>query len=212
LSPLPSEGSFEPVSPYQMLEKKSPLFWMAAMWYQHIWREMKAFALPSVGAGHIRINLQGREPNGIVSIEEYDILCDEIERFLYRVTDARTGKRLVKEVIRTRASVLDDDPKQTDADLVVLYHEDPDDDECMTDVIDSPDVGRIGPVTYSRFGGHRPRGFVAIKGPKIPARTSFSDGQAIDLAPTILDLLDAPVPKYIDGKSLMQPFRSPVDV
>ena len=204
LTPDLSADSLSPASPYQMLEQKSPLFWMPAMWYRHLWPRMKAFALPSVGSGHIRINLQGREPQGQVSLEDYDQVCEEVTAFLHRIVDARTKKPLVKEVVRTRSSASDSDPKQTDADLVVIYHEDPESEECMTDVIDSPDVGRIGPVTYSRFGGHRPRGFVSIKGPSIPAQTTLKDGLSVDLAPTILHLMGAPISSYLDGQSLLE--------
>lgn len=190
-------------SPYQMLEKSSPLFWMPAMWYQPLWPQMKAFALPSVGSGHIRINLKGRESQGIVDPNEYDALCNDIAEHLYQIRDARTGKLLVKQVVRTRESSMDNDPKLTDADLVVVYNEDPQDQECMTDVIDSPTLGRIGPVTYSRFGGHRPRGFVIAKGSEITPGSTLPEGNAVDLAPTILHLMGAPIPEYMDGKSLV---------
>ncbi|HEY9657794.1 MAG TPA: nucleotide pyrophosphatase, partial [Allocoleopsis sp.] len=129
-------------------------------------------------------------------------------QLMMRLQDGRTGKPLVKEVIRTRKSPLDDNLKLPDPDLVVVWHEIP------TDVVDSPDIGRIGPVTLNRPGGHRADGFVMVKGPGVEAGSSVDAGRAVDLGPTILSLMNAPVPDYMDGKPLLQvtPERSTVGV
>ena len=87
-----------------------------------------------------------------------------------------------------------------DPDLVVLWRENP------SDVVDSPDFGRIGPVTYYRSGGHRPNGFLLAKGPGIVPNSDLPEGQAIDIAPTILELMEAKIPEYFDGKSLLNIF------
>jgi predicted AlkP superfamily phosphohydrolase/phosphomutase len=163
---------------------------------------MKAFALPTFANGHIRINLEGREGNGIVSASEYEDICHELTQILYRLQDARTGKPLVKQVVRTRNSATDNDPKHPDSDLIVLWHEQ------ITDVVDSPDVGRIGPVTHFRAGTHWNRGFFIAKGPGITPASNLPDGESVDIAPTILELMGATSPDYFDGKSL---FRTPVN-
>ena len=73
----------------------------------------------------------------------------------------------------------------------------------MTDVVDSPEFGRIGPVPFFRTGGHRPGGFLLAQGSKIPAGTSLPGGHSIDIAPTILTLMDTPIPEYCKGKPLI---------
>lgn len=185
-------------SPYRLLQESVPFGWMPARWYQPLWPQMKAFALPSFTNGHIRINLQGREPYGIVSPSEYDALCDELTQILYRLKDGRTGEPLVKQVVRTRKFPTDNDPKLPDSDLVVLWQ------EHMTDVMDSPDVGRIGPLTHFRAGGHWNRGFFTIKGPGVAPGSHLADAESVDLAPTILELMGAPIPDYFDGKTLLR--------
>ncbi|BAY20648.1 type I phosphodiesterase/nucleotide pyrophosphatase [Calothrix sp. NIES-2100] len=185
-------------SPYALIEQSVPFGWMPATWYKPLWPQMKAFALPTFANGHIRINLQGREGDGIVSPSEYENICNELTQILYRLTDARTGKPLVKQVARTRKSATDNDPKHPDSDLIVLWHEQ------MTDVVDSPDFGRIGPVTLFRAGTHFNRGFFMVKGPGIAAGSSLPDAESVDLAPTILELMGAPIPDYFDGKSLLK--------
>ena len=185
------------LSPYPLLEENVELGWMPAVWYSPLWSEMKAFALPAYADGHIRINLRGRERDGVVALEDYDKVCDEIIDVLSRLTDGRSGKRLVKEVIRTRKTPLDRDPKLPDPDLVVVWH------TIATDLVDSPDLGRIGPITYNRPGGHRENGFLMAAGPRIAAGAELQSGRAVDVGATILDLMGAKIPNYFDGKSLL---------
>lgn len=186
-------------SPYAQLEKSESLFWQAANWYKPFWKQMKAFALPSYSEGYVRINLKGREAEGIVEPEEYSAVCDEISAALRRLVDARTGKPMVAEIIRTRQSAADEHDRLPSADLIVLWQE-----ETASDVVDSPDIGRIGPVPFLRTGSHRADGFLVASGPRFaPGVALPSDVKAVDLAPTILDLLDAPIPDYFAGRSLL---------
>ena len=185
------------LSPYPLLDNNVELGWMPAVWYSPLWSQMKAFALPAYADGHIRLNLQGRDRHGIVAPESYDAVCEEIIDVLSRLRDGRSGRLLVKEVIRTRKSPLDSDPKLPDPDLVVVWH------TIATDLIDSPDIGRIGPITYNRPGGHREHGFLMAKGPRISPNSGLKTGRAVDVGATILDLMGAEVPAYFDGKSLL---------
>lgn len=185
-------------SPYPLMEQAVPMGWMPARWYQPLWSQMKAFGIPSFTNGHIRINLQGRDPEGIVTISEYDALCSELTQILYRLKDGRTGEPIVKEVVRTRQNPLDNDPHLPDSDLAVLWH------ERMTDVVDSPDFGRIGPLTHFRAGGHWNRGFLAAKGPDITPGSSLPECESVDVSATILQLMKAPIPTYFEGKPMLQ--------
>ncbi len=69
-------------------------------------------------------------------------------------------------------------------------------------MIDSPDIGRIGPITYNRPGGHREQGFLLAKGPQIAANSSLLTGRAVDIGATILELMGADIPSYFDGQPL----------
>ncbi|NEO99697.1 MAG: nucleotide pyrophosphatase [Symploca sp. SIO2E9] len=184
-------------SPEQLRAQKHEFFWQPTMWYSSLWPKMKAFALPSFSEGYIRINLQGREPQGIVAPSEYDQVGQQLTQHLYQLKNARTGEPVVKKVVRTRTSAADNDPKLPDADIVVIWHDQP------TDVVDSPELGRIGPVPYRRTGSHRGRGFLSVKGPGITAGSTLAEGHGVDLAPTILELMGAPIPEYMDGKPLV---------
>jgi predicted AlkP superfamily phosphohydrolase/phosphomutase len=165
------------------------------MWYKSAWPRMKAFALPSFFDGLIRINVKGREPHGIVEHADYERVCQKLIEELHRLTNARTGGPLVNKIWRTRRSP--NDPHcLPDADLVVTFTEAP------ADVVDSPAVGRMGPFPFVRVGGHRNTGFLLARGPSIPVGKTMSDAELVDLPPTILQLMDVPVPDTFDGKPI----------
>lgn len=185
-------------SPYTLRKQGAALNWMPAMWYSPLWSQMKAFALPAFAAGHIRLNLKDREAQGIVNVADYDSVCDEITQLLYQLKHGRTGQPIVKDVLKTRtqANALSAQSNLPDADLVVIWHEQP------SDVIDSPDLGRIGPMTYYRSGGHRSAGFLLAKGPNIKAGSTIDHARAVDIGPTIRELMGASPLPQCDGNSL----------
>jgi predicted AlkP superfamily phosphohydrolase/phosphomutase len=186
-------------SPYKLIEQSDPLFFQVATWYKACWPQMKAFALPSFSEGYIRINLQGREPTGVVPLSEYDSLCEELTQALHQFVDARTGTPMVQKVVRTRQTGTETDPKLPDADLVVVWQE-----AVATDVVESPTLGRIGPIPHFRTGSHRARGFLMAQGPGIEPGAELAAGHALDLAPTILQLMGAPIPDYCEGQPLVK--------
>jgi predicted AlkP superfamily phosphohydrolase/phosphomutase len=172
------------------------LTWQPTNWYSKVWPNMKAFALPTFSEGYIRINLRGREPAGIVEPENYDALCGDLTAELHKLVNPRTGLSVVKKVIRTRQSATDSDPHLPDADLVVVWAEEP------ADVVDHPTAGRIGPVPYRRAGSHRARGFWAAQGPGLEAGASVAEADAVDLTATIVALMGAPVACHLDGRPI----------
>jgi predicted AlkP superfamily phosphohydrolase/phosphomutase len=177
----------------------SKLHYQPAWWYRDAWPQMKAFALPSFSEGYVRINLAGREPNGIVGSGDYDRVCAEITSILRELLDARSGRPLVRHVTRTRQSPDENEPTLPDADLIVSWQ------PVTTDVVDSPALGRIGPVPFLRSGSHVERGFIMLSGPGIPAGSTIAPGHALDLAPTVLSLMGVPVPSGFDGTPLELP-------
>lgn len=186
------------ISPFQLMAEGQRLYYQPATWYRKAWPKMKAFALPSFSEGYIRINLAGREPQGIVAAEEYEQLCDTLTGELKQLTDSRSGIPMVKQIIRTRTNPLDPDPKLPDADLVIIWQED-----TPTDVVDSPTVGHIGPLPYLRTGSHRSDGFIIAQGQQFAPGSEFTPGHSLDLAPTFLELMNCPIPGYFQGKSIL---------
>jgi predicted AlkP superfamily phosphohydrolase/phosphomutase len=174
------------------------LSWLPSSWYMPVWPEMMAFALPSFSDGYVRINLRGREPRGVVEPSEYGRVGEGICALLDSLRDARTGKRVVLEVRWIRSSPDDDDPRLPPADLLVLW-----DPDATTDVVESERFGRIGPVPYHRTGGHSARGFLLARGPGLRAGARLPDGDVLDVTPTILAMVGAPIPSHHEGKALV---------
>jgi predicted AlkP superfamily phosphohydrolase/phosphomutase len=175
----------------------STLHYQPAWWYRGAWPEMRAFALPSFSEGYIRINVAGRESKGIVRPDEYERVCQDVAALVQSLRDARSGRPLVRDVIRTRHSADETGPAVPDPDLIVSWAPVP------TDVADSA-VGRIGPVPFMRSGSHVERGFVMVSGPGIAAGSVLSAGHSVDLPPTILSLMGAPIPPWFAGQSLVE--------
>jgi predicted AlkP superfamily phosphohydrolase/phosphomutase len=167
------------------------------MWYEPAWPRMKAFALPSFSEGCLRLNVRGRERHGIVDPRDYASTCDEIEALVGQVRNARTGLPLVHRVVRCRTSAEDRDPKLPDPDLVIIWSREP------ADVVDSP-VGRIGPMPFGRTGSHVERGFLLASGPGVPTGVKLEEPHVVDVAPTILSLMDTPIPAYMEGKPIFE--------
>jgi predicted AlkP superfamily phosphohydrolase/phosphomutase len=198
------------ISPFKLKrEGEKTVPWNPGQWYKPLWSQMKAFAVPSFAEGYVRINLKGREPNGLVDPAEYHAVCDDICEKLYRLKEPRTGIAMVTRIVRTRENPLDRDPKLPDADLIVVWQ-----DEFASDVMESPDYGKFGPLPPYRSGSHRSKGFFMATGPDVPVGEDLTSGHVLDLAPTILDWMGTSVPEHLDGKPLEvlqnQPIKSGV--
>lgn len=185
-------------SPAELYQQESLYAWQPTMWYKPLWPHMKAFALPTFAVeGFIRINLKGREPEGIVEPADYHAVCDELTQHLYELKDSRTGRPIIKKVVRTRQDPLDSSLNLPNADLVTVMA------DCPSDVVDSAAFGRIGPIPYHRTGGHPPEGFLIAQGAGIAPNTELPEGHVVDLPPTILKLMGVAVPQYCEGQSLL---------
>jgi len=151
------------------------------------------FALPTFDDALIRVNLAGREVRGVVARDGYQRACADATDFVRQLTDARTGRPAVAEVIPLRG---DDpyDPSGPGADLVVRW-------EGAPDALVHPTLGMVGPVPHARTGGHSVRGFAYVAGPGISAGDR-GERPAADLTPTVLDLMGADT-AGVDGTSLL---------
>ena len=167
-----------------------------AVWYSPYWPRMKAFALPTFSWGAVRVNVRGRDRDGIVLPSAYEQTCTEIVDQLSELRDLKTGVPAVKEVIRTRSATDLSDRGKPDADLIVHWS------RGIRNGFESPRFGKIGPLPYFRAGSHYSDGFGFLKGPGIKAGSKLKEWEMIDIAPTILDLLGASIPAHMDGRPL----------
>lgn len=187
------------ISPQRLNEQGNPMAFQPSEWYRPSWKNMKAFALPSFSEGYVRVNVKGREAHGIVDPADYDAVCTELIEKLHKLVDARTGKPMVDQVLRMRQDPLDPDPKLPDADLAVIWTED-----YAVDTVQSPDIGRIGPVPHFRSGSHRSHGFFIGALAGLAPGSELSTRSSLDLTPTFLQLMGATIPDYFEGRSILE--------
>jgi hypothetical protein len=169
--------------------------WHPAAWYRDAWSRLPAFAIPSFSDVHVRINLAGRERDGIVAADDYDAACAAVERNLRACRDARTGGPGVVDVTRARAG----DPFAPDgppADLVVTC--------AATDALEHPEVGSLGPGIALRTGAHTETGFAYVAGPGI-APGPRGTRAVCDVSATICALLGSTPVGGLDGTSILAP-------
>lgn len=175
---IPKELSLEGVGP-QGLEEPATDY--PNLWYQDAWPTMKAFALPSFGEGRIRVNLRGRERDGVVDRGDYGRTCDEIEQLLREAINPRTGKSIAAHIERTRQGD-PCDPLAQDADLLITW-------DSAVDAVAHPTLGTIGPFPMLRMSEHSNDGFAFVSGPGIQA-AKVQSRPVDELPDLILGLLD----------------------
>lgn len=175
------------------------LDWMPASAYRRYWPDMEAFALPSYYDGRIRINLEGRERDGRVSVADYGAKLDELCTLLEECRDPRTGLPVVRRIARPVAA----DPANagpTEADLIVIW-------QGAALALQHPRYGLIGPAPYRRTGGHSGGAGIAYFTTHQLPRGDHGTVSAFDVMPTLIDLVGSPRLPYVSGRSLL-PDRS----
>jgi predicted AlkP superfamily phosphohydrolase/phosphomutase len=162
--------------------------------YRNHWPRMSAFALPSFLDGRIRINLRGRERDGIVELSQYEETCRTLETLIGECRDPRTGEPAVATIERASTA----DPltlANSDSDLLVVWRD-------VAAALEHPRLGLIGPVPLRRTGGHTRNGIAYIAGPGLePGERGVHSSS--DVAPTIVQLLGAEPTTRLSGKSLL---------
>lgn len=187
------------VSPFGMSELGEAVGWNPAHWYHKLWPSMRAFAIPTFGEGFVRLNVKGRDPDGLLEPEDFEAECDRIEDMLMKITDADDGEKMVHRVVRTRAEPFQKQERGHFADLIVLMK-----DKRPPSRVTHPELGTIGPLPRYRSGTHRHTGMLLGCGSQLNSLTSADASHAVDVAPLILRLLGAPVPAHMDGRPYLQ--------
>lgn len=160
------------------------------------WNRSQVYCLPTDLEGCIRINLKGREPNGIVEPgREYEDLCKEMTNELMALENATNGGKVVREVLRTD-EVFPGRRRDQLPDLIVLWN-----DSNPIEATRSPRSGLVqGTSPDFRPGTHKSPGFAIVSGPGMMHSTAIQHGHVRDLAPTLLSWHDVPIPSHMEGR------------
>ncbi|RMF84219.1 MAG: hypothetical protein D6736_19735 [Nitrospinota bacterium] len=181
--------------------------------FAHIdWSRTKAYS--DTLFPNIWINLIGREAQGTVSPEEYGEVIDQLRQALAGCRDAVSGRRIVERVFH-RDELYSGPYVEKAPDLLIRWKEDeviqgialPDQEKEAADAVEEtrPLIPGEDPRIIS--GDHRLHGVLLMAGPPVRRGVQLAQARLIDLAPTILALLDLPIPADMDGRVLEEAWQ-----
>jgi predicted AlkP superfamily phosphohydrolase/phosphomutase len=145
--------------------------------------KQRAFALPlNERSGAVRINLAGREPNGLVAEgAEYDAVCEDLSEVFKSLVCVESRAPLVQSVVKTR-EVLDGPFLDRLPDLMIEWNVDR-----PINAVTSPRTGTITrDYTDARTGHHLNDGFVLISGANAGGEAIKANMDLADVAKTVI--------------------------
>jgi len=143
------------------------------------------------------LNVQGREPNGTVPPSEVEPLRDELIRRIEAIPDHRgrpMGTRVYKpqDIYRKVNGV--------PPDLIVIFG---DLRWRSVGTVGNPDIYTFENDTGPDDANHAQDGLYTLTHPSLPARGRVDAATLYDIAPTILKMLDVPIPRDMIGRPLI---------
>lgn len=156
------------------------------------------------GTGCIRLNVRGREQHGLIEPDAYEREREALIAALQAVTDT-SGRAPAFSGVYRREELYAGPHLSNAPDIIVT-----------SDRYHLNDLARFGSVA-GLYGGvlqpslhvsgmHASNGIFMARGPHIRAGQSIERARIVDLAPTILYHMGAPVPPGMDGRVLTEIF------
>jgi predicted AlkP superfamily phosphohydrolase/phosphomutase len=177
--------------------------------FQHLldmrWTETCAY-FHDGSDGLVWLNLEGREPEGIVSPERKKVLQERIIQAALQIRDPSTGKPVIG------AAYAGDDlfgsGGQMTPDIALLPN------QGYRLVGGYNRAGRMFEEEQARIANHAPEGIFAAFGPLVRKGEQVHNARVADITPTILRMLGFGPPGNMDGKALdiFLPRHTPQDL
>lgn len=159
------------------------------------WSKTKAWATGY--AGVIYLNVKGREPEGVIDPKDYNKFLDELAEKLKAIPDEK-GRTLDTEVYK-RKDIHSGEYARFGPDLFVCFNK--------YHLATSELIGYNSTHSYdipagSDYGVHGPYGFFVFCDLAIAQKGKMQEVDLLDIAPTVLDLFQIPVPPNMEGEIL----------
>jgi len=200
------------VLPWQLIRQitrympKSALDLLVSLWSSNMfdWHTTRYFPIPMDHACYLRINVKGREPEGIVEYgPEYYQICEELKAAFLSFCDIDSGKPIVDKVYHIDDLVPLDAPYRNFLpDLVITWT---DISAIQSKGIRSEKYGEFlidGKLPSGRAGNHANKGWFVARGEGISPETSTDENHIVDLVPTVFQWLGAQPPDHFQGKPI----------
>jgi predicted AlkP superfamily phosphohydrolase/phosphomutase len=148
--------------------------------------------------GQIYLNLHGREQHGIVTPDQYQGARQKVVEALMTLTDPATGHCLVDRII-PREEAAHGAYADQGADLHLIL----DGYKTIAFPLFATEGRVLTPQIRGDSGCHRLHGIFIGSGNAFSTAAEISNARIFDLAPTILHILNVPVPEDMDGRVLI---------
>ena len=168
----------------------------------------------SICSRGIRINLKEKYDHGILDRKDYEKIRREIIKLLEELKDPENGKKIVKKVYPWEdiyGKNAENDPLDLIIDLERGYgaHELLRFPEEVKDARYYEKEGKLPilapPGFYDWVGDHSPNGILFMYGKNIKPNYRI-DASVIDIVPTVLSIMNMPIPDNIDGNVIEDAF------
>jgi predicted AlkP superfamily phosphohydrolase/phosphomutase len=195
----------------RQVTRRLPSAWnqaLVSLWSRrmHHWPSTKYFALPMDYNGYVRLNLKGREKEGIVDPKDAAGVIAELDAALRGFRDIESGRPVIQGTVNVDELVPPDAPRRRFLpDLIVLW--DPPHPVGDSSGVVSESFGEIRwpkgrKHASGRSGNHTPHGWFIAKGPGILPGASSRTYDTADLIPTVFRWLGAPEPPHFAGRPI----------
>ncbi len=173
------------------------------------WGQTLAYAMEL--RANIWINLKGREPQGTVEPgQEYEALRDKIIEKLHEWQDPFTQEKVVERVFK-REELFDGPHFEKTPDLLILFRPQRGYGYNLRQGFLSQRTQSIEVLTEKELrdsarpnANHSLSGICLLRGPNIVTEAGLQDAEIKDVAPTILYLMEEPIPDDMDGRVLTE--------
>ncbi len=172
------------------------------------WDRTKAYMIHGWVYAYVNVNLQGREPNGVVPPAEYETVRQQAADALRALRDPETGKPVVSEVL-FREQAFPGIASEEAPDLVAA----PNPGYEFTASLLQSSKARVRRNLWRRdhTGTHSMDGILLAHGAAV-RQAQVTDAALVDLFPTVLAWLGLPIPAYSQGQVLQTLFEQPLEV
>jgi len=182
----------------------------AATSYANIdWSRTKAYCSEVLAyPPSIFLNMKGDRPEGIVAEEEREDLIRLLTEKMSELTDPRDDSKIIARVYR-REELFQGECAAQGPDLVLDWWSSKGFSACpsLAEEQDGPvvKIRERAPMREPEWSGtHRLHGVLIARGPAIQPGAKIQGARLEDMMPTILYLMDAPIPAGLDGRILTE--------
>jgi predicted AlkP superfamily phosphohydrolase/phosphomutase len=155
------------------------------------WSATRVYGVATPGG--LRVNLRGRETEGVVAPDQFHAICAEVRTALLDLRDPADGRRVIRAVHVRDAMPAGDG--EGASDLVI---------ETTDPYCSLPGVGPASLVPAGQRQAERERGIFILAGAGARRGVALPDVDVRDVTTTLLHLLDVRVPADMDGGVLWE--------